>query len=50
MPPFGGILKTSDQLWKIITFIRSVNPSSVKQAAAAIALCRAAAAICINFW
>ena len=29
MPPFGGILKTSDQLWKIITFIRSVNPSSV---------------------
>ena len=29
MPPFGGILKTSDQLWKIITFMRSVNPSSV---------------------
>jgi mono/diheme cytochrome c family protein len=29
MPPFGGILKSSDQLWKIITFIRSVNPSSV---------------------
>jgi mono/diheme cytochrome c family protein len=29
MPPFGGILKTSDQLWKMITFIRSVNPSSV---------------------
>jgi Cytochrome C oxidase, cbb3-type, subunit III len=29
MPPFGGILKTSDQLWKIISFIRSVNPSSV---------------------
>ena len=29
MPPFGGIIKTSDQLWKIITFIRSVNPSSV---------------------
>ena len=28
MPPFGGILKTSDQLWKIITFMRSVNPSS----------------------
>ena len=27
MPPFGGILKTSDQLWKIFTFIRSVNPS-----------------------
>lgn len=29
MPPFGGILKTSDQLWKIITYMRSVNPSSV---------------------
>lgn len=28
MPPFGGILKTSDDAWKIITFIRSVNPSS----------------------
>lgn len=29
MPPFGGIIKTSDELWKVITFIRSVNPSSV---------------------
>ena len=29
MPPFGGIFKTSDQVWKVITFIRSVNPSSV---------------------
>jgi mono/diheme cytochrome c family protein len=29
MPPFGGILKTSDQLWQIITYMRSVNPSSV---------------------
>lgn len=28
MPPFGGIIKTSDDLWKIITWIRSVNPSS----------------------
>jgi mono/diheme cytochrome c family protein len=28
MPPFGGILKTSDDLWKIITWFRSVNPSS----------------------
>jgi mono/diheme cytochrome c family protein len=28
MPPFGGIIKTSDDLWKVITFIRSVNPSS----------------------
>jgi mono/diheme cytochrome c family protein len=31
MPPFGGILKTSDQLWQIITFIRSVNPGSEKK-------------------
>ena len=31
MPPFGGILKTSDDLWKIITFIRSVNPGSEKK-------------------
>jgi mono/diheme cytochrome c family protein len=30
MPPFGQILKTSDDLWKIITFVRSVNPSSLK--------------------
>jgi Cytochrome c len=29
MPPFGNILKTSDDLWKIIAFIRSVNPNSV---------------------
>jgi mono/diheme cytochrome c family protein len=28
MPPFGGIIKTSDDLWKVITWIRSVNPSS----------------------
>ena len=28
MPPFGGIIKTSDDMWKIITWIRSVNPSS----------------------
>ena len=28
MPPFGGIFKTSDDVWKVITFIRSVNPSS----------------------
>lgn len=31
MPPFGGIIKTSDDLWRIIAFIRSVNPSSMKQ-------------------
>jgi len=32
MPPFGGIVKTSDDLWKVIAWIRSVNPNSVKQA------------------
>ena len=30
MPPFGQIIKTSDDLWKIIAFIRSVNPSSLE--------------------
>jgi hypothetical protein len=29
MPPFGQIIKTSDDLWKIIAFIRSVNPESM---------------------
>jgi mono/diheme cytochrome c family protein len=29
MPPFGNIIKTSDDLWKIIAFIRSVNPTSM---------------------
>jgi mono/diheme cytochrome c family protein len=29
MPPFGQIIKTDDDLWKIIAWIRSVNPSSV---------------------
>jgi mono/diheme cytochrome c family protein len=28
MPPFGGIIKTSDEMWKVITYIRSVNPNS----------------------
>jgi mono/diheme cytochrome c family protein len=32
MPPFGAIIKTSDDLWRIIAFIRSVNPSSLKHA------------------
>jgi Cytochrome C oxidase, cbb3-type, subunit III len=27
MPPMGQTIKTSDQLWKIIAFIRSINPS-----------------------
>jgi mono/diheme cytochrome c family protein len=30
MPFFGGIIKTSDDLWKVIAFIRSVNPSSLE--------------------
>ena len=29
MPPFGTLLKTSDELWKILTFVRSkYNPSA----------------------
>ena len=31
MPPFGGIIKTSDDLWKVIAWIRSVNPGSEKK-------------------
>jgi mono/diheme cytochrome c family protein len=30
MPPFGKIIKKSDDLWKVIAFIRSKNPSSQK--------------------
>jgi mono/diheme cytochrome c family protein len=30
MPPFGSIVKTSDDLWKVIAWIRSVNPNSMK--------------------
>ena len=29
MPPFGQILKTDDDLWKIIAWIRSINPASL---------------------
>lgn len=29
MPPFGKLMKSSDDLWKIIAWIRSVNPSSM---------------------
>jgi len=32
MPPFGDIIKTSDDLWRIIAFIRSANPDSLKHA------------------
>ncbi len=31
MPPFGGIFKTSDDLWKVITWMRSVSPGSEKK-------------------
>ena len=30
MPPFGSLIKTSDDLWRIIAWIRSVNPDSMK--------------------
>jgi mono/diheme cytochrome c family protein len=30
MPPFGTIYKTSDDLWKVISFIRTRNPDSMK--------------------
>ena len=30
MPPFGGIVKSNDDLWKIIAWMRSVNPSSAQ--------------------
>jgi mono/diheme cytochrome c family protein len=33
MPPFGGIVKSDDDMWKIIAWIRSVNPSSSASAA-----------------
>src|SRR5665648_1231742 len=26
MPPMGHVIKTSDHLWRIISFIRSINP------------------------
>jgi hypothetical protein len=32
MLPFGTIVKTSDDLWKIIAWIRAVNPSSLPAA------------------
>jgi len=31
MPPFGGIIKSSDDLWKIISWIRTINPASLKK-------------------
>ena len=32
MPPFGPTIKTDDELWKIIAWIRAVNPNSLKPA------------------
>ena len=32
MPPFGAIIKTSDDLWKVIAFIRAKNPGSLAKA------------------
>lgn len=34
MPPMGGIVKSDDDLWKIIAWIRSVNPSSAEGSSA----------------
>ena len=31
MPPFGTIIKTSDDLWKVIAWMRTVNPGSEKK-------------------
>ncbi len=33
MPPMGGIVKSDDDMWKIIAWIRSVNPSSAAASA-----------------
>lgn len=30
MPPMGGVLKSPDDVWKVIAWIRSINPSSAK--------------------
>jgi mono/diheme cytochrome c family protein len=37
MPPFGGIVKSNDDVWKIIAWIRSVNPSSAEGSSASAA-------------
>ena len=35
MPPMGGVVKSDDDLWKIIAWIRSINPSSTGGSSAA---------------
>jgi len=37
MPPFGTIVKSDDDLWKIIAWMRSVNPSSAEGSSASAA-------------
>jgi hypothetical protein len=37
MPPFGGIVKSDDDMWKIIAWIRSINPSSAEGSSASAA-------------
>jgi mono/diheme cytochrome c family protein len=37
MPAFGGIVKSDDDMWKIIAWIRSVNPSSAEGSSASTA-------------
>ena len=34
MPPMGGVLKDPDSVWKVIAWIRSINPSSAGGGAA----------------
>ncbi len=31
MPPFGTLIKNSDELWKILTFVRSKYSPNVDQ-------------------
>ena len=33
MPPMGGVVKSDDELWKLIAWVRSINPSSAGGAA-----------------
>jgi mono/diheme cytochrome c family protein len=37
MPPMGGILKSNDDVWKVIAWIRSINPSSAEGSSASAA-------------
>jgi mono/diheme cytochrome c family protein len=35
MPPMGGVLKDPDSVWKVIAWIRSINPSALSRASRA---------------